>query len=37
MVQLKNRRALHEYFVIQKFEAGIALMAARSRASAPER
>lgn len=26
MVQLKNRRALHEYFVIQKFEAGIALM-----------
>lgn len=25
-LQIKNRRALHEYFVIQKFEAGIALM-----------
>lgn len=25
-MMLKNRRALHEYFVIQKFEAGIALV-----------
>ncbi|MCB5247227.1 MAG: SsrA-binding protein SmpB [Candidatus Cloacimonetes bacterium] len=25
-LQIKNRRALHEYHVIQKFEAGIALM-----------
>ncbi len=26
MAQIKNRRALHDYFVIQKFEAGIALV-----------
>ncbi len=26
MVQIKNRRALHDYYVIQKFEAGIALV-----------
>ena len=26
MKQIKNRRALHEYFIIQKYEAGIALM-----------
>lgn len=25
-LQIKNRRALHEYHVIQRFEAGIALM-----------
>jgi len=25
MKQIKNRRALHEYFIIQKYEAGIAL------------
>jgi SsrA-binding protein len=26
MLSIKNRKALHEYFVIQKFEAGIALV-----------
>jgi len=26
MTSIKNRRALHDYLVIQKFEAGIALM-----------
>ncbi|MBW6514315.1 MAG: SsrA-binding protein SmpB [Candidatus Syntrophosphaera sp.] len=26
MSSIKNRRALHDYFVIQKFEAGIALV-----------
>lgn len=26
MILIKNRRALHDYFVIQKFEAGIALV-----------
>lgn len=26
MISIKNRKALHEYFVIQKFEAGIALV-----------
>ena len=26
MNSIKNKRALHDYFVIQKFEAGIALM-----------
>lgn len=26
MNSIKNRKALHEYFVIQKFEAGIALL-----------
>jgi len=26
MISLKNRKALHEYFVIQRYEAGIALV-----------